>query len=101
MNNTMGMYQGYSVEGSAELKVTPEKMMGETTTSCNTMPGVVCQPIYECPQERCVHRQIIHEVPQDYPFMSYELMINKYKLKSYYEIIFTFIITLFILIFHP
>ena len=23
----MGMYQGYSVEGSAELKVTPEKMM--------------------------------------------------------------------------
>ena len=87
MNNTMGMYQGYSVEGSAELKVTPEKMMGETTTSCNTMPGVVCQPIYECPQERCVHRQIIHEVPQDYPFMSYELMINKYKLKSYYEIV--------------
>ena len=40
MNNTMGMYQGYSVE----LKVTLEKMMNETTTSCNTMPGVVCQP---------------------------------------------------------
>lgn len=67
MNNTMGMYQGYSVEGSAELKVTPEKMMGETTTSCNTMAGVVCQPIYECPQERCVHRQIIHEVPHVCP----------------------------------
>ena len=67
MNNTMGMYQGYSVEGSAELKVTPKKMMSETTTSCNTMPGVVCQPIYECPQERCVHRQIIHEVPHVCP----------------------------------
>ena len=52
MNNTMGMYQGYSVEGSAELKVTPEKMMNEATTSCNIMPGVLCQPIYECPQER-------------------------------------------------
>lgn len=87
MNNTMGMYQGYSVEGSAELKVTPEKMMNENTTSCNPMQGVVCQPIYECPQERCVHRHIVHEVPQDYPFMSYELMINKYKLKSYYEIV--------------
>ncbi len=44
MNNTMDMYQGYSVEGCAELKVTLEKMMNETTTSCNTMPGVVCQP---------------------------------------------------------
>ena len=67
MNNTMGMYQGFSVEGSAELKVTPENMMGETTTSCNTMPGVVCQPSYECPQERCIHRQIIHEVPHVCP----------------------------------
>ena len=50
---------------------------------------------------KCVEKEFYHEVPQDYPFMSYELMINKYKLKSYYEIIFTFIITLFILIFHP
>ena len=65
MNNTMGMYQGYSVEGSAELKVTPEKMMGEATTSCNTMPGVVCQPIYECPEERVCHRYICYEVPQE------------------------------------
>lgn len=44
MNNTMDMYQGYSVEGCAELKVTLEKMMNETTTSCNTIPSVVCQP---------------------------------------------------------
>ncbi len=66
MNNTMGMYQGYSVEGSAELKVTPEKMMNENT-SCNTMPGIVCEPIYECPQVRCVHRQIVHEVPHVCP----------------------------------
>lgn len=101
MNNSMGMYQGYSVEGSAELKVTPDTMKPMMETSCNTIPGMVCEPIYECPKERCIHRQIVHEVPQDYPFMSYELMINKYKLKSYYEIIFTFIITLFILIFHP
>ena len=62
MNNTMGMYQGYSVEGSAELKGSEKNV-----SSCNTMPGVVCQPIYECPQERCVHRQIIHEVPHVCP----------------------------------
>lgn len=71
----------------------------------NVMPNMTNQtmnsPIVEQVQERCVHRTFVHEVPQDYPFMSYELMINKYKLKSYYEIIFTFIITLFILIFHP
>ena len=101
MNNSMGMYQGYSVEGSAELKVTPDNMKPVMETSCNSIPGMVCEPIYECPQERCIHRQIVHEVPHVCPFMSYELMINKYKLKSYYEIIFTFIITLFILIFHP
>lgn len=66
-----------------------------------TMSGGCNNPIVEQMQERVVNRTIMHEVPQDYPFMSYELMINKYKLKSYYEIIFTFIITLFILLFHP
>lgn len=65
------------------------------------MPVMNSCPIMEAPIEKCVQKDIVHEVEQDYPFMSYELMINKYKLKSYYEIIFTFIITLFILIFHP
>ena len=60
-----------------------------------------CDPVIEPTIERCVTRDICHTVEQDYPFMSYELMINKYKLKSYYEIVFTFIITLFILMFHP
>ena len=31
----------------------------------NQFPGVVCPPIYECPQIRCCHREIYHEVPQD------------------------------------
>lgn len=67
MNN--GMYQGYSVEGSAELKLTPDKTMSyeDQTYSCNTMNGIVCAPIYECPQERCIHKQIIHEVPHVCP----------------------------------
>ena len=33
----------------------------------NTLPGVVCPPIYECPQERVCHRYICHEVPHIKP----------------------------------
>lgn len=38
-----------------------EEMMGET------MPGVVCPPIYECPRETVCHRYICHEVPHIMP----------------------------------
>ena len=31
------------------------------------MPGVVCPPVYECPIEKCVHRNIVHEVPHVCP----------------------------------
>ena len=59
MIDNTSMYQNYSVEGSAELKVTP------SDTSCS-MP-MQCSPIYECPEERCIHKQIIHEVPHIKP----------------------------------
>lgn len=49
--------------------------MLEKDISCNnyTMQGEIkltnceekinnCQPIYECPKENCVHREIVHEV---------------------------------------
>ncbi len=36
-------------------------MMGET------LPGVVCPPVYECPQETVCHRYICHEVPHIIP----------------------------------
>ena len=36
-------------------------MMGET------LPGVVCPPIYECPRETVCHRYICHEVPHIIP----------------------------------
>lgn len=39
----------------------PAEMMGET------MPGVVCPPIYECPHETVCHRYICHEVPHIMP----------------------------------
>ncbi len=47
----MGMDMGYPAMG----------MMGET------MPGVVCPPIYECPKENVCHRYICHEVPHIQP----------------------------------
>ena len=36
-------------------------MMGET------IPGVVCPPVYECPRETVVNRYICHEVPHIIP----------------------------------
>lgn len=32
-----------------------------------SLPGVVCPPVYECPQERVCHRTITHEVPHICP----------------------------------
>ena len=62
MLDNKGMYQGYNVEGNAEIKITPEN-----GASCNMNEPVMCAPIYECPQERCVHREIVHEVPHVQP----------------------------------
>ena len=62
MNN--GMYQGYSVEGSAELKISPDDKMKFENASCQ---ADMCAPVYECPTERCVHKQIIHDVPHICP----------------------------------
>ncbi len=36
-------------------------MMGDT------IPGVVCPPVYECPRETVCHRYICHEVPHIMP----------------------------------
>lgn len=42
---------------------------GMDMNSCcgDIMPGVVCPPVYECPQERVCHRTICHEVPHICP----------------------------------
>ena len=34
---------------------------------CESLPGVVCPPIYECPRETVVNRYICHEVPHIIP----------------------------------
>ena len=69
MLDNKGMYQGYSVEGNAELKITPDKVKENTAIMGPSSACVpeMCPPIYECPQERCVHREIIHEVPHVQP----------------------------------
>lgn len=71
MINNTGMYQGYSVEGMAEVKVTPSDNVNSSCTNvCNditSMKGCTLNPVYECPQERCIHKQIIHEVPHICP----------------------------------
>ena len=58
MKNNEGMYQNYNVEGSAEIKVTQDNNGYDNTMCMSQMNPLV----YECPEERCVHKQIIHEV---------------------------------------
>lgn len=85
MIDNMGMYQGYSVEGNAELKITPEMTVTPNMMTTNNqysmcgnapLPGVVCPPVYECPQERCFHRQIVHEVPHVCYQSEYDIQKN-------------------------
>lgn len=53
-NMNMNM-EGYGAMGCSS------QMMGET------IPGVICPPVYECPRETVCHRYICHEVPHIMP----------------------------------
>ena len=62
----------------------PSKMpdeMGMPAMNCCSpmMPGMVCPPVYECPQERCVNRQIVHEVPHVVPVNTRIINHHVYK----------------------
>jgi len=71
-NSNYGMYSNYEVEKeSSEIK-----KEYKSTSSCegrmpymmnDSISGMVMPPVYECPQERQIHRQIIHEVPHVCP----------------------------------
>ena len=71
MNTEYGMYAGYNVESkSMESSVTSKAVEMDGPGCCNmgcSNPGVVCPPVYECPKERCVHREFVHEVPHVCP----------------------------------
>lgn len=48
------------VVNKADLKMAKKGMCAP-----DMMPGCKMQPVYECPVEKCVHRTICHEVPQE------------------------------------
>lgn len=71
MIDNTGMYQNYSVEGEIKVK-------NDEKTQCCEMPQM-CLPIYECPRERCVHREIIHNVPHVVPINTKIINHHIYK----------------------
>ncbi len=81
-NTNNGMYNGYEVESSKEMAYSENKsskMYEEVTGTgavsstpmmsmnmgCNS--GIVMPPVYECPQERIIHREYVHTVPHVCP----------------------------------
>ena len=84
MLDSMGMYKGQKVEGTAELKVSSDSKNKEC--AMQSMP-MCCAPVYECPQERCIHRQIVHEVPHVVPINT--RIINHHVYKHTYSPCFT------------
>ena len=74
-------YESVKTEGyfDAQYKVSDKDGYPEAGCSCmnmgmampnmmgETLPGVVCPPVYECPRETVCHRYICHEVPHIIP----------------------------------
>lgn len=61
-----GMYSGYNVEGSANIEITP-KAEENYSQAQGMYASCQPQPIYECPCENVVHRQICHNVEHVVP----------------------------------
>ena len=80
MTENAGMYQNYTVEGELKLK-------GDEMYSGCMKPQVICPPIYECPRERYVHREIMHEVPHVIPINT--RIINHHIYKHTYQPVYT------------
>ena len=74
------MYQGYSVEGQVKVKK-------DGMDTCNTQMSEPCAPIYECPEERCIHKEIIHDVPHIKPINT--RIINHHIYRHTYTPMFT------------
>ena len=84
MTEHTGMYQNYSVEG--EIKLKGDDMIHQGYDGC-MVPPVACPPIYECPRERCVHREIMHEVPHIVPINT--RVINHHVYRHTYQPMYT------------
>lgn len=61
MYQNTGMYANYEVETNKETY--KETKSNYTDMSSASIAGMVTPPVYECPQERVIHREILHEVP--------------------------------------
>ena len=86
MTENAGMYQNYSVEGEIKLKGDDMIYNHEMYTGC-MKPPMMCPPIYECPRERCVHREIMHEVPHIIPINT--KVINHHVYRHTYSPMYT------------
>lgn len=76
-----GMYTNYEVEANKEIyKETKTTEIGTGyMPGATAIPGIVTQPIYECPQERVIHREILHEVPHVCPINTRIINHHIYK----------------------
>ncbi len=53
----------YSYESETKETKTTNFEHGEMMSN----QGIMCPPIYECPEERVIHREFVHEVPHIKP----------------------------------
>lgn len=78
-----GMYANYEVETNKEIYKESNVGKNYTTSSAGSMPGIVTPPVYECPEERIIHREIVHQVPHICPVNT--RIINHYIYKHTYS----------------
>lgn len=58
--------QDIDIDINMEQNMANSTMIDNNVGMAQPFAGSGCgQPIYECPTERCVHRNIVHEVPQE------------------------------------
>mgnify|MGYP003396051195 FL=1 len=62
-----GMYANYEVETNKEIYKESNVGKNYTTSCAGSMHGIVTPPVYECPEERIIHREIVHQVPHICP----------------------------------
>ena len=68
MGSMSGEYMAAaSMPAMSSMAMSTPMGMGMDGCCGETLPGVVCPPVYECPQERVCHRTINHEVPHICP----------------------------------
>ena len=72
-NDEMNQDYGFRPDGDIDINITNQNMNSNTNMNMNNdyLVGSSCptSPIVEAGRERCMYRNIYHEVPQDWVFM--------------------------------